>query len=203
MKVRQEFIDLICIVGALLFFMPFFYAFTQTELNAFTAGLYFLVLYPTLSALVNGAPFVPTPMLAVEKMLKAANLKKGQRVYDIGCGDGRIVHEATKRYGVKATGFELSPFVYVVARVRKLLWRSKAEIKFANFKKRDISDADAIFCYLLPETLERLAPKLQAELKDGAKLISYAFPVTSWKETKKIPRDAAKRLSPIWIYEKK
>lgn len=182
--------------------LPIFYLISNTEMNIFSLSFYVLILYPTLSALINGAPFVPTPFKAVNRMLKEAKLKKGDKIYDIGCGDGRIVHLASKNYEVNAIGFELSPFVYVLARIRHFFWRSKAKIKFANFKRHDLSDADVIFCYLLPETLVKLEPKLSSELKKGARIISYAFPIKNWREKLKIKSDREQKLAPIWIYEK-
>ncbi len=182
--------------------LPMFYWISNTPFNIYTLGFFVLIIYPTLAALINGAPFVPTPMNAVNKMIEAAALKKGNRVYDIGCGDGRIVHTASRKYEIKATGFELSPLVYLLARIKHFLWKSKAKIIFGNFKKHDLSDADVIFCYLLPDTLAKLEPKLNRELKKGAKVISYAFPVHPWKESVKIERDKPNKLAPIWIYEK-
>lgn len=198
----MKIVDFLLIVGAIAILLPLYYIITGGKPNIYTLLLYILILYPTLAALVNGAPFVPTPMNAVEKMLGLAKLKKGDRIYDIGCGDGRIVYMASKKHEVNATGFELSPFVYLIARVRKFLWKSKAQIRFANFKNHNLSDADVIFCYLLPETLSKLEPKLNKELKKGTKIISYAFPLKAWKETVKIASDPANSLAPIWIYEK-
>ncbi len=194
--------DFFYITGIILVMIPFFWLISHTNQNIYSLTFFVIVLYPTLAALINGAPFVPTPMAAVNRMIEAAKLKKGDKVYDIGCGDGRIVHEASRQYEISATGFELSPLVYLLARVKHLLWKSKAKIVFGNFKKHNLSDADVIFCYLLPETLAKLEPKLNRELKKGAKIVSYAFPVSPWKEKIKIERDAEKRLAPIWIYEK-
>lgn len=195
--------DILLIAAGVIVMLPLFYLITNTTPNIYSLIAYFVILTPTIAALVNGAPFVPTPMKAVEKMLKIGKLKKGDKVYDIGCGDGRVVYMAAKKYGADATGFELSPFIYMLARIRHLFWRSKAKVKFANFKSKDLSDADVIFCYLLPDTLTKLEPKLSRELKPGARVISYAFPMAPWQEVKKHPRDDANSLGPIWEYVKK
>lgn len=169
--------------------------------NIYNSALMLLILIPTIKALIGGAPFVPTPMEAVKKMVEAAKIKKGEKVYDIGCGDGRMVYVAANKYQAEATGFELSPIVYAIARIRKLFWRSKAHIRFRNFKSQDFSNTDVILCYLLPETLAKLQQKLDKELKKGARVISYAFPIGNWKEKHKIERDASINMAPIWIYE--
>jgi cyclopropane fatty-acyl-phospholipid synthase-like methyltransferase len=194
--------DILLAIFFVLILIPIFHFFTNMAPNVYSTTFFVLIMVPTLMTLINGAPFVPTPMDAVRKMLKLANIKKGDVVYDIGCGDGRMVYVAANEYGAKATGLELSPLVYAFARIRKLLWRSKAKILFRNFKTQNFRDADVIVCYLMPETLEKLRPKLEAELKPGARIVSYAFQMASWKEARKEPKDAVKNLSPIWIYER-
>lgn len=171
-------------------------------LNIYTFPILILLLVPTIMALINGAPFVPTPMEAVEKMLELANIKEGQKVYDIGCGDGRMVYLAAKKYKANATGLELSPLVYALARVRHFFWRSKAKIKFSNFKRHNLSDADVIVCYLMPETLKLLQGKLDHELKKGTRVVSYAFPIGNWKVTHQEERNVKQKIAPIWVYER-
>jgi SAM-dependent methyltransferase len=178
------------------------YLMPPQTLNIYTGPLMILLLIPTIMALINGAPFVPTPMDAVERILLLAKIKSGEKVYDIGCGDGRMVYLAAKEYGADATGFELSPLVYVIARIRHFFWRSKAKIHFANFKRRDLSGADVIVCYLLPETLTRLQEKLDKEVKKGARIISYAFPIGNWTPSLREERNPAKNIGPIWVYVK-
>lgn len=194
--------DFALILGGALILLPVFYLISNTQMNIWTLSVYILIMYPTLAALVKGAPFVPTPMEVSNRMIEIADLKKGQIVYDIGCGDGRVVYLASKKHDVKATGFELSPFIYALARIRHFLWKSKAKIKFRNFKKQNLSNADVIFCYLLPETMTRLAKKLNKELKPGAKVVSYSFPIKAWKEKEKFTFPDNKFCA-IWLYEKK
>ncbi len=153
-------------------------------------------------ALVNGAPFVPTPMKKVKKMVALAKIKKGQRVYDLGCGDGRFVYVAANEYGANATGIELSPIVYVLAKIRGFFWGSKAKIKFGNFKLFDLSDADVIFCYLLPDTLKKIQPMLDKQFRPGTRIYSYAFEIPKWKLIKQEGRDAKANEAPVFVYEK-
>jgi SAM-dependent methyltransferase len=159
------------------------------------------LLVPTLTAVLTGAPFVPTPMKAAEKMLQLAKIKHGNTVIDIGCGDGRLAYIAANKWGAKAIGYELSPIIYILAKIRQILWHSKAKIKFADFRKQNLTDTDYIVCYLLPDTLKKFIPKFEKELKQGAKIISYAFPIEGWTPVHVEDRVPEENISPIWIYE--
>lgn len=175
---------------------------TQTFQSPWAIALAILITIPTVIAMSTGAPFVPTPMARVKKMISLAKIKPGEKVYDIGCGDGRMVYVAANDYGANAVGMELSPLVYGLARIRKLFWGSKAKIVFTDFRYKNLGDADVIVCYLLPESLARLQAKLEAELKKGARVVSYAFPIGTWKVTHREERNGDLNLAPIWVYER-
>ena len=147
----------------------------------------------------GGGPFVPTPMKSVFKVLKHAGIKKGDKVIDIGAGDGRFLHFAEKLYGAKATGFELDPFVYFLARMRQIFWGWKGKMIRSNFLKHSVSEADIVICYMLPKTLAKFQIKFDKELKKGARVVSYAFKIGTWKPKKTIPKNNG--ISKILIYE--
>jgi SAM-dependent methyltransferase len=195
-------IDLISTFITIFVLIPILYFTSQNFDNIFALIVLILISIPTVMAMVNGAPFVPTPMYRVKKMVAMAKIKKGQRVYDIGCGDGRFVYIAANEYGANATGIELSPIVYLLALVRKLFWKSKAQIRYANFKHCDLSDADIIFCYLLPESLEKIQPDLDKQFKKGTRIYSYAFKIPGWKLIETEERDKQLNLAPVFVYEK-
>jgi SAM-dependent methyltransferase len=188
----------------LVFFalIPLLYFLSASFNESLALVILIVISIPTVMAMINGAPYVPTPMARVEKMVALAKLKPRQRVYDLGCGDGRFVFVAANRYGAHATGIELSPLVYLLAKIRQLFWRSKAEIRFGNFKFFDLSDAEVIFCYLLPETLAKIQPELDRQLKPGTRIYSYAFAIPSWKLIGEENRNVSANLAPVYIYEK-
>ena len=194
--------DALSVLLVFIVLLPALYFLSANFNNALALVILMLISIPTVMAMINGAPFVPTPMNRVKKMVALSKIKKGQRVYDLGCGDGRFVYIAANQYGAKATGIELSPIVYLLAKVRQLFWRSKAQIRFGNFKFYDLSDAEIIFCYLLPETLKKIQPDLDKQLKPGTKIYSYAFTIPNWKLIEKEDRNAKKNLAPVYIYEK-
>lgn len=148
----------------------------------------------------GGGPFVPTPMYAVHKVLKAAGIKKGQKVYDIGAGDGRFIHFAAKDYGADSTGFEMDPSVYFIAKMRQWFWGWKGKMIRSNFQKYSLKDADVVVCYMMPNTLAKFQKQFDKDLKKGAKVVSYAFHIGTWIPKKIIPKDG--KTSKILIYQK-
>lgn len=120
--------------------------------------------------------FVPTPMAAVERMVAMAELKPGETVYDLGCGDGRIVVAAARRHAVKAIGVDINPerVQESLAKVREAGLGHRVSIRHADVFTLDLSDADVVFLYLTPRLNERLMPQLR-KLKRGARIISYEF----------------------------
>ena len=156
---------------------------------------------PTVYAMIAGAPFVPTQMEQVNRMLKSANIKKGMRLYDLGSGDGRLVHKASKEYGAIAIGYEFSPLVYIWSKFLSIFWRSEAKLRYGNFWKQNFKDADIIVCYLLPYSMKNMRTTLIPQLKPGAIIVSHAFQIEGLKPWRSLPRLREKRLGPIWIYK--
>lgn len=127
-------------------------------------------------------PYVPTRPNVVNGMLKMANLKKGDVLYDLGCGDGRIVVAAAKQYGVTAVGFDIDPERIAEANANAKAAGVADRVKFvnANLFKTDLSKATVITMYLLPTVNMQLRPKILA-LKPGTRIVSHAFDMGDWK----------------------
>jgi uncharacterized protein (TIGR03000 family) len=120
--------------------------------------------------------YVPTPQEVVDKMLELAEVKKGDVVYDLGCGDGRIVVTAAKKYGVKAIGFDIDPERIKESNdnVKKAKVEDKVTIKQEDIFGLDLNEPTVITLYLLPELNKKLMPKLK-KMKPGSRIVSHDF----------------------------
>jgi cyclopropane fatty-acyl-phospholipid synthase-like methyltransferase len=129
------------------------------------------------------APFVQTPLEVAKKMLDLSQVKPGEVLYDLGCGDGRLIILAAKDLGAKSTGIELREDLVERARteIKRLDLEDKVKVIQGNFFDVNISDANVITLYLTSSANERLRPKLEAELKPGARVVSHDFKVPGWK----------------------
>jgi SAM-dependent methyltransferase len=130
-------------------------------------------------------PYVPTRPEVVDAMLKLANVKKGDVVYDLGCGDGRIVVAAAKKYGATGIGYDIDPERIAEANDNAKNAGVTDKVKFvkANLFDTDLSGADVITMYLLPRVNMQLRPKILA-LKPGTRIVSHAFDMGDWKPEK-------------------
>ena len=120
--------------------------------------------------------YVPTPHSTVEKMLELAEIKPGDVVYDLGCGDGRILVAAAKKYGVKAVGFDIDPerIKESMENVRTNKVEHLVTIKQQDIFTLDLSEASVITLYLLPRLNVQLIPQLE-KMKPGSRIVSQSF----------------------------
>ena len=130
-----------------------------------------------------GAPWVPTPYKTIRKMLKLAEVKPGELVYDLGSGDGRVIIEAARTFGANAVGIEIDPirFLWAKARIFLLGLSGKVNVLFGNFFKIDISQADVVTIYLLQNTNVKLIDKFINELRPGTRIVSNTFTLPGLK----------------------
>jgi SAM-dependent methyltransferase len=133
------------------------------------------------------APFVTSPMIVVEKMFEMVNLTKDDIVYDLGCGDGRIVILAAKKYGARGVGIDID-----AQRIKESRAYAKnagvsdlVEFHLQDVMKADISEATVVTLYLLPESNALLRPLLEEQLKPGARVVSHNYNIPGW-DTKEI-----------------
>jgi SAM-dependent methyltransferase len=131
-------------------------------------------------------PYVPTTEKAVEEMLKLAGVKKTDVVYDLGCGDGRIVIAAAKNFGARGVGIDINPERIKEARenakkagVENLVRFEENDLFVADFK-----EATVVTLFLLPQVNLKLRPRLMSELKPGTRVVSNTFDMGDWKAEK-------------------
>jgi SAM-dependent methyltransferase len=161
---------------------------TTATRNLFGAAVSFAMVFAaTVAASAQPSPnldviFVPTPMEVVERMLTLADVKKGEFLIDLGCGDGRIPVTAAKKYGARGLCVDLDPTRIKEAneRVKNEGVGDSVEVRQQNLFDTDITKADVISMYLLPELNRRLRPRI-LDLRPGTRIVSHAFDMGEWK----------------------
>jgi SAM-dependent methyltransferase len=150
------------------------------------------------------APFDPTPREVVERMLALGGVQKGDVVYDLGAGDGRVVIAAAKKYGVRAVGFEIDAGLAKLARenVRKEGVENLVEIREGDFLGADLSPATVVTLYLSYDGNLAVRPRLMTQLKPGARIVSYTFDMGDWQpKIAEAYRDAAGEQHLLYLWE--
>ena len=145
--------------------------------------------------------FVPTPRRVVRRMLRLAAVKQSDLVYDLGCGDGRIVVEAAKRHGCRAMGFDIDPkrVKASLANVKKNKVEHLVKIEHKDIFQLDLSEANVVTLYLLPELNVKLIPQLE-KLKPGSRIVSHDFDMRGVKPDKVVKVKAGRNGSEHKIY---
>ena len=160
------------------------------ERRRFLAGLAAMSVSGIAGAAEQAAPlrgpdviFVPTPNQVVNAMLRLAKVTREDVVYDLGCGDGRIVITAAQQYGARAVGIDIDPerVKEATANVRKAGVADRVKIIRGDLFEADISPATVVTLYLLTDLNLKLRPKLHRELKPGTRVVSHAFAMGDWQ----------------------
>ena len=132
------------------------------------------------------APFVPSPEAVVQRMLELAQVGPDDVVYDLGCGDGRILFMAAQKFGARAVGVELDESLYkeTSKRARQLNLEDRVKIIHGDLLETDLSPATVVTLYLLTSANEKVRPNLEKYLQKGARVVSHDFEVPGWKADK-------------------
>jgi SAM-dependent methyltransferase len=178
----------------------------KTSLSAFAAyrrcarmvpvvyGLLLLSVPPAIAqeAVPKDVPYVPTPPAVVESMLKLGEVQKGDILYDLGCGDGRIVVTAAQKFGIaRGTGIDIDPDRIKEAQENARQAGVTDRVRFIekNLFDADFHDATVVTLYLLPDVNLKLRPKLLKDLKVGSRIVSHQFDMGEWQPDKKVDID--------------
>jgi ubiquinone/menaquinone biosynthesis C-methylase UbiE len=153
------------------------------------------------------APYYPTPETIVEKMLQLGGLKAGEKMYDLGSGDGRIVIVAAQKFHAEAYGVELDKDLckQSAAKILKLGLEKNARIINGDLLKQNYSSADVVTVYLLPDAVNnKVQPLLDKQLKKGARIVAKDFDFRNWtpEKVENIPDDGEGRSHTLYLYRK-
>lgn len=173
----------ILIVGFLLVLVMYAFGLDQIDPRIVATALFLLIL-PGLYAAVTSGPFVPSARKRHRTMMKLADISPDDTVYDLGCGDGRLVFQAAKQ-AKKAIGYELSIPLYLFGKIRQLFNPKNASIRYGNIWKQNYKNADVIFCYLLPKAMKQFYKEVWPTLRPGTRVVSNAFQIHELKPEKK------------------
>jgi len=174
-------------------------AFLILVVGVFGFKLVYLLATACALPMTQGALFTPTASVRIKTFLDAVPTSPQELLVDLGCGDGRVLRAARRRYGVRALGFEVNALAYCTARILSFGMKG-VQIRWRNFWSMNLWDADVVFCYLFPDVMKRLATKLEAELRPGAQVVSCNFSVPGWNPVKVVRPDSACHGDPIYIY---
>ncbi len=152
------------------------------------------------------APYYPTPEIVVDKMLQLGGLKAGEKMFDLGSGDGRFIIAAARKYKADATGVELDDSLYKQSmdKIKNLGLSATARIIHGDLLKQDYSSADLVTVYLLPVGNGLVTPILEKQLKKGARIVAHDFEVSAWTPEKiqDIDDDGEGRAHRLYLYRR-
>lgn len=152
------------------------------------------------------APYYPTPETVVERMLRLGGLKAGEKMFDLGSGDGRIVIMAAQKYHADATGIEFEKDLWrqSMDKIKTLDLQKTARIIHGDILKQDVSAADLVTVYLLPTAIGKIRPMLEKQLKKGARVVAHDFEISDWNpdEVQQIEDDGEGRSHTLYLYRR-
>ena len=152
------------------------------------------------------APYYPTPETIVQKMLQLGALKAGEKMFDLGSGDGRIVIMAAEKFHANAVGIELDKDLYRQStdKIQSLRLQKTAKIVNGDVLQQDYSSADLITVYLLPLSNDKVRPILDKQLRKGTRVVSHDFEFKDWKPEKveTIEDDGEGRSHTLYLYRR-
>lgn len=149
------------------------------------------------------APWVVSPQPIVDRMLEIAAVKPGELVYDLGCGDGRILITAVQKFKARAVGVELSEKLVqmTLTLVRRLNLQDQINVQHGNLLDMDLSDADVVTIYLETSSNDLIRPNLEKYLRPGSRVVSHDFEVRGWRPVQVEKMHAFHRNHLIFLYQ--
>jgi SAM-dependent methyltransferase len=145
----------------------------------------------------NAGPYVPTPREIVDEMLKLAQVRQGDFLIDLGCGDGRIVTTAAQRFGARGFGVDIDPQLVRLAAegARKAGVADRVRFIERDLFQTGLEEATVLTLYLMPGIVTQLVPKILAEMKAGARVVSHDYPLAPWKSDRFVEFDVPEKVN--------
>lgn len=153
----------------------------------------------------NTIPYVPTSKKIIRKMIKLANIQSNEKIIDLGSGTGRIIFALGKVYSGEIIGIEKSHYLYLLSKLKQYFVR-KNNIKLihGDFNNHSLKDVNVVMLFITPEGIKEIEKKLSEELPQGARIISYMFPLENKEKFReeKIPLKGKKKTNYLFVYNK-
>jgi precorrin-6B methylase 2 len=159
--------------------------------------LFLLILLWVLVPALYGLPPVPTRTERIRKALQLAKLQPGEMLYDLGAGEGRVLLVAAREFGARAVGIEIGPVqcLWIWLRVHASGLGDRIRVKWADFYKADLHEADVVFVYATSKEIAKLAPRVQTAMQPAARLVSISADFAEWEPSAFDQREL------IFVYE--
>jgi len=172
----------------------------MSRLNSFCLAALVVAIFASF-AIAKDVPYVPTPTEVVEEMLEVANVKEGDVVYDLGCGDGRIVITAAKKHGATGVGVDIDPERIAESKENARAAGVTDKVKFVegDLFEMDFSKATVLTLYLLPSVNLRLRDTILEDLKPGTRVVSHAFDMGDWEPDVTRTVEPGSRMVYYWV----
>ena len=150
------------------------------------------------------APYVATPHDVVERLLHLADVRADDRVFDLGCGDGRVVIAAAKNFGASGVGIDIEPWWIEQANqnARDAGVEERVRFEAADALYFDVSNASVVFVYLVHWSMQKIAPLLRTQLAPGTRVVSLSFPIDDWQPTRSerfVDAEGSERVLHLWV----